>query len=33
MTLDFGKAFAKMTREWCDECLRKLKSNIEEKET
>jgi PadR family transcriptional regulator AphA len=31
MTLDFGKAFARMMREWCDECLRKLKSNIEEK--
>jgi PadR family transcriptional regulator, regulatory protein AphA len=31
MTLDFGKAFARMMRDWCDECLRKMKLNIEER--
>ncbi len=31
MTLDFGKAFAKMIRDWCGDCLRKLNTNIQEK--
>jgi DNA-binding PadR family transcriptional regulator len=33
MTLGFGKAFAKMIRDWCEESLRKLKSNKQEKKT
>jgi PadR family transcriptional regulator AphA len=33
MTLDFGKSFAKMIRNWSEECLKKLKSNIREEKT
>jgi DNA-binding PadR family transcriptional regulator len=33
MTLDFGKAFAKMIRDWCGDCLVKLKSNVQEEKT
>jgi PadR family transcriptional regulator, regulatory protein AphA len=33
MTLDFGKAFAIMIRDWCGECLGKLKSIKQEKNT
>ena len=25
MTLDFGKSFARMAMDWCDECLKKMK--------
>jgi DNA-binding PadR family transcriptional regulator len=33
LTLDFGKAFAVMIRDWCGECIGKLKSIPQEKET
>jgi DNA-binding PadR family transcriptional regulator len=33
MTLDFGKAFAKMIGDWCGECIGKLKSIAKEKKS